>query len=589
MTNNIYDFEMSEIEYDEIKGAEKDYFKELMEEYAARIGRITGSIGNEQLHRVLIKNLSVEYKPNENKFEQILDLRAFNIYKNNIMKIVKEMGKDSLKNNLETAYNLTTTNDFIEKNLEKIKKVLEKEKHLKKSQDVEILKNFKKENKEVEKKREILGNKIEKILTSKDKRVTRFYFDKDGNEKLNDFGESKLQLLKDKYNEMSFESLEAKRDIKFKENATKFQDKMNEVFFETKDTINNAIENTYLINLKQTNDMLNLNMTKKNINSQDIKQVIEAFQRGLHKLDTQTIAKNRIEMFENNIGKSLLESMVTSYINKDYNKEKFLKIPEKLDNKIKIYITEFLTNGVSEDFQKDKEYQNIIKNYVNDVVENGKQTWEKSNKPTIFYSFSNDFEINLRKIEEPNKRIEFIKQQLEHLENFPNAIEKEKLKESLNIRMNEIETLISKDKNLEELKKKIEQLTKEKNFDAILELVKPRVEPIKELSNKEILQNTMMNRIQEVKKSLEEATTTKERIDLFNELKKEVVANKDKDYQDISKINYEIKAIDSFIQRMDKKEAKANKEIEVEKTIENNNKKDETNIEDNDGNDIKDR
>ena len=611
MTNNIYDFDISEAEYKELmEGSEKDYFKELMEEYAARIGRITGSIGNEQLHRVLIKNLSVEYKPNENKFEQILDLRAFNIYKNNIMKIVKEMGKDSLKNNLETAYNLTTTNDFIEKNLEKVKKVLEKEKILKKNQDVEILKNFKKENKEVEKKRENLGNKIEKILTSKDKRVTRFYFDKDGNEKLNDFGESKLQLLKDKYNEMSFESLEAKRDIKFKENATKFQDKMNEVFFETKDTINNAIENTYLINLKQTNDMLNLNMTKKNINSQDIKQVIEAFQRGLHKLDTQTIAKNRIEMFENNIGKSLLESMVTSYINKDYNKEKFLKIPEKLDNKIKIYITEFLTNGVSEDFQKDKDYQDVLKNYINNVVENGKQTWEKSNKPTIFYSFSNDFEINLRKIEEPNKRIEFIKQQLKNLENFPNAIEKDKLKESLNIRMNEIETLISKDetlilkdKNLEELKKKIEKLTKEKNFDAILELVKPRVEPIKELSNKEILQNTMMNRIQEVKQSLEEATTTKERIDLFNELKKEVVANKDKDYQDINKINYEIKAIDSFIQRMDKKEAtqseqaklvrKANKEIEVEKTIEktieNNNKKDETTLEDNDDKNIKDR
>ena len=594
MTNNIYDFDISETEYKELmEGSEKDYFKELMEEYAARIGRITGSIGNEQLHRVLIKNLSVEYKPNENKFEQILDLRAFNIYKNNIMKIVKEMGKDSLKNNLETAYNLSTTNDFIEKNLEKIKKVLEKEKILKKNQDVEILKNFKKENKEVEKKRENLGNKIEKILTSKDKRVTRFYFDKDGNEKLNDFGESKLQLLKDKYNEMSFESLEAKRDINFKENATKFQDKMNEVFFETKDTINNAIENTYLINLKQTNDMLNLNMTKKNINSQDIKQVIEAFQRGLHKLDTQTIAKNRIEMFENNIGKSLLESMVTSYINKDYNKEKFLKIPEKLDNKIKIYITEFLTNGVSEDFQKDKDYQDVLKNYINDVVENGKQTWEKSNKPTIFYSFSNDFEINLRKIEEPNKRIEFIKQQLENLETFPNAIEKEKLKESLNIRMEDIEISISKDKEMDDLKRKIEEFTKDKNFDAILELVKPRVEPIKELSNKEILQNTMMNRIQEVKQSLEEATTTKERIDLFNELKKEVVANKDKDYQDINKINYEIKAIDSFIQRMDKKEAKATKEIEVEKTIEktieNNNKKDETTLEDNDDKNIKDR
>ncbi len=155
--------------------------------------------------------------------------------------------------------------------------------------------------------------------------------------------------------------------------------------------------------------------------------------------------------------------------------------------------------------------------------------------------------------------------------------------------MNEIETLISKDKTLDELKKKIEQLTKDKNFDAILELVKPRVEPVKELSNKEILQINMMNRIQEVKQSLEEATSSKERIELFNELKKEVASNKDKDYQDISKINYEIKAIDSFIQRMDKKEAKANKEIEVEKTIENNNKKDETNIEDNVGNDIKDR
>ncbi len=247
---------------------------------------------------------------------------------------------------------------------------------------------------------------------------------------------------------MSFESLAAKRDIKFKENATRFQDKMNEVFFETKDTINNAIENTYLINLKQTNDMLNINMTKKNINSQDIKQVIEAFQRGLHKLDTQTIARNRIEMFENNIGKSLLESMVTSDINKDYSKEKFLKIPEKLDAKIKIYVTEFLTNGVSEDFQKDKEYQNIIKNYVNDVVENGKKTWEKSNKPTIFYSFSNDFEINLRKIEEPNKRIEFIKQQLENLETLPNVVEKDKIKENLNFRMEEIKTLISKDREL---------------------------------------------------------------------------------------------------------------------------------------------
>lgn len=87
-----------------------------------------------------------------------------------------------------------------------------------------------------------------------------------------------------------------------------------------------------------------------------------------------------------------------------------------------------------------------------------------------------------------------------------------------------------------------------------------------------------MNRIQEVKKSLEVASTTKERIDLFNELKKEVASNKDKDYKDISKINYEIKAIDSFIQRMANKETKANKEIEVEKTIEktieNNNKKD---------------
>ena len=153
--------------------------------------------------------------------------------------------------------------------------------------------------------------------------------------------------------------------------------------------------------------------------------------------------------------------------------------------------------------------------------------------------------------------------------------------------MNDIEILISKDKTLDDLKKKIEQLTKDKNFDAILELVKPRVEPIKELSNKEILQNNMMNRIQEVKQSLEEATTTKERIDLFNELKKEVAANKD--YQDINKINYEIKAINSFIQRMDKKEAKVTKEIEVEKTIENNNKKDETTLEDNDDKNIKDR
>jgi hypothetical protein len=53
----------------------------------------------------------------------------------------------------------------------------------------------------------------------------------------------------------------------------------------------------------------------------------------------------------------------------------------------------------------------------------------------------------------------------------------------------------------------------------------------------------------------------------FNELKKEVAANKDKDYQDISKINYEIKAIDSFIRRMDKKVIIVNKEIEDEKIL----------------------
>jgi hypothetical protein len=596
MTNNIYDFEMSEIEYDEIKGAEKEYFKELMEEYAARIGRITGSVGNEQLHRVLIKNLSVEYQPNENKFEQILDLRAYNNYKSNIMKIVKEMAKESFKNNSDTAYNLTVTNDFIEKNIGKFKKVLEREKDFKKKQDVIILKNFKKENKEVENKREILGNRIEKILTSKDKRVTRFYFDKDGNEKLNDFGESKLQRLKDKYNEMSFESLAAKRDIKFKENATRFQDSMNKAFFDTKDIVNNSIESTYLINLKQTNDLLNLNMTKKVINNQDIKQVIEAFQRGLHKLDTQTIARNRIEMFENNVGKSLLENMITSYIDKDYNKEKFLKIPEKLDAKIKLYVTEFLTNGVSEDFKKDKEYQEIIKNYVNEVIENGKQKWSKSNKPSIYFSFTNDFEINLKKEEEPTKRLEFIKEQLKHLETLPNAVEKDKIRENLNIRMEEVETLISKDrelalkdKSMEEFRKKIEELSKEKNLEAILELVKPNIKPDKELSKQEVLQNNMMSRIQEVKRTLEEATTTKERIELFNELKKEVASNKDKDYQDISKINYEIKAIDSFIRRMDKKVFIVNKEIEVEKTIENNDNKNELNLEDNEDNGIKDR
>lgn len=55
--------------------------KELMEEYAARIGRITGSVGSRQLHRVLIKNLSVEYQPNENKFEQILDLELLTFIK----------------------------------------------------------------------------------------------------------------------------------------------------------------------------------------------------------------------------------------------------------------------------------------------------------------------------------------------------------------------------------------------------------------------------------------------------------------------------------------------------------------------------
>ena len=604
MSNYKYSLEISDEEYTMImEGKEKEYFKELMEEYAARIGRITGSVGNEQLHRVLIKNLSVEYQPNENKFEQILDLRAYNNYKSNIMKIVKEMAKESFKNNSDTAYNLTVTNDFIEKNIEKFKKVLEREKDFKKKQDVIILKNFKKENKEVENKREILGNRIEKILTSKDKRVTRFYFDKDGNEKLNDFGESKLQRLKDKYNKMSFESLAAKRDIKFKENATRFQDSMNKAFFDTKDIVNNSIESTYLINLKQTNDLLNFNMTKKVINNQDIKQVIEAFQRGLHKLDTQTIARNRIEMFENNVGKSLLENMVVSYIDKDYNKEKFLKIPDILDTKIKLYVTEFLTNGVSEDFKKDKEYQDIIKNYVNEVIENGKQKWSKSNKPSIFYSFIDNFEINLKKIEEPVKREEFIKQQLENLETLPNVVEKDKIKENLNFRMEEIKTLISKDrelalkdreldlkdKSMEEFRKKIEELSKEKNLEAILELVKPNIKPVKELSNKEILQNNMMNRIQEVKRTLEEATTTKERIELFNELKKEVASNKDKDYQDISKINYEIKAIDSFIRRMDKKVIIVNKEIEVEKTIENNDNKNELNLEDNEDNGIKDR
>ena len=51
-------------------------------------------------------------------------------------------------------------------------------------------------------------------------------------------------------------------------------------------------------------------------------------------------------------------------------------------------------------------------------------------------------------VERDENRIEFIKQQLIHLETLPNAIEKDKLKESLNIRMNEIETLILKDETL---------------------------------------------------------------------------------------------------------------------------------------------
>lgn len=58
-------------------------------------------------------------------------------------------------------------------------------------------------------------------------------------------------------------------------------------------------------------------------------------------------------------------------------------------------------------FKKIKILQDLIKKPINNVVENGKQTWEKSNKP-IFYSFSNDFEINLRKMKNLNKRIEFI-------------------------------------------------------------------------------------------------------------------------------------------------------------------------------------
>ena len=45
----------------------------------------------------------------------------------------------------------------------------------------------------------------------------------------------------------------------------------------------------------------------------------------------------------------------------------------------------------------------------------------------------------------------------------------------------------------------------------------------------------------------------------------------------------------TLVKNMDKKEVKATKEIEVEKTIENNDNKNEPNLEDNEDNDIKDR
>lgn len=223
----------------------------------------------------------------------INNLRELNLFKNNINKINGEFENitnvDSKKYINHTKQLDKNFNMFKDKTIKLKNRFNERNKELNSKH-----KNFKKDLMKDEK------SEFESFLKVNSK--SRF---KDGIEK--EFFIDKLSKATNKK-----ESVTIERKLKKLEKIENgFKDEIvdNIVLFNKtelnlleafKSTINKSFKDTYNIDLFNSNKENGIDIIKKNIKMSDVKEVSEAFKRGLHKIDRQSIDQDKIDTLNNN-------------------------------------------------------------------------------------------------------------------------------------------------------------------------------------------------------------------------------------------------------------------------------------------------
>ena len=336
----------------------KDYIKELAYEITMRSGMDNESIRNTLLGEKLKSNLT----DIDNAREEIKDLRSFNTYKNNVNKIMDELNKDKdfSKDGLETK-------EFLAKEFTKFRKDFERKREIKKDIDKKISTTYKDKISK-------LDERLQKIVNSNDKRVTRWQ--KNIEEKL--------------------ENTIKEREAKFKSVDINFKNSVHQKFSDLKDTINHNLDNVYNFRLDSSNNLYHINMTTKNINPKDSKFIAEAFIKNIHQANIEDLQKDKLKIFDNKISTSIMIDYAKSKFNKAYEQEKFVQVPKKNVAKIKEDLFQMVNSSFKDLIKIDESFKKEIDKKINDLVKISILEFKNSKAPIIAYEKEREANRELR-------------------------------------------------------------------------------------------------------------------------------------------------------------------------------------------------
>lgn len=602
----------------------EEYFREFEDDVIARMGIDNDSIRNSFLMSVLIKNLSTiediydrpdeknktksivikssldevpdvedykestglkdtstyineedykeqqkELKKERDKHREIItNLRDYNIFKNNLHKIMDSLNRDkSFKKNGPILVK------FIDRKLNKFKNSFIKIREKTKEEEINI-------NKKYEKRINFLEEKLQKIVNSTNKRTL---------------------ATKDKY-ELELNKVLVKKEIELRKNNNKFENFKEEKISELKIDVDTGFSNTYGVKLFNANNTLGLNLIKKNIKPKDRHFVAEAISKNVHLTDPIKIMKDKIKVFETPMGKGIIMGFTKKQLNLEFEKSKFNSIPKLLLQEIENSLYKSFTSKVPRAYLKDLiaeepeirakirekmgfsivEFSNSKKSLIQ-TMKNKQELKEQKQELKQVIEVKNKLEVKIEKLQEDRteqllKVNDYIDQSA--IITFNNS--------SLQTKKDDLIKIICKareDKSIDDISlKQIEYLLNRKIniIDKDLGINKPRqvIEQVKTpivqeqkvvtKQNPEIRQEKALNEINKLKETIKSSKDFENNLKSINNLKNKINSFKDKSFSNKDQLIYELKVLDSFVNREINKQKKSEENLKkVDETIDN--------------------